>query len=254
MRGAAALSFYLTSTLFPLLIILYTLLGSSPARMEAILRVARGLMAAESASVIEDFLEYVARNNSRAMMMAAFLLLLSSASAAMRTMQAAIGELQGETRYRGLKNVLFSLILSLLFVAALYFAILVMLTGESFFARLGRSFRVFDLARLWQLLRYPALGAAEYAIIFGLYSASLPEDARYPVGAGALAAALALVGVSLAYSAVIGASARYPLVYGSLASFILLMMWLHTCCIVVLSGAALNVAVRDLRRGRPKSV
>ena len=77
-RASAALSFFLTSTLFPLLIILYTLLGNSPERIGRILDFVRQVMAGESADTIEEFLRYVANNNSRSMMTAALLLLLSS--------------------------------------------------------------------------------------------------------------------------------------------------------------------------------
>ena len=247
-RASAALSFFLTSTLFPLLIILYTLLGSSPDRIERIMGFAHQLMAAETADTIGDFLSYVAHNNSRSMMMAALILLLTSASAAVRTLQATIGEMQGEPRFRGLTDFLFSLIFSLLFTAALYFAILVMLTGREFLAWFKGIFPVFDSAGVWQVLRYPLLAAIEYAIICGLFLVSLPRRRRYPIGPGALLATAALVGVSVAFSAFIGASARYPLVYGSLASVILLMLWLYTCCLVIFSGAALNVALRDQRR------
>lgn len=247
-RASAALSFFLTSTLFPLLIILYTLLGSSAERLGRLVSFARELMAEKSALIIEDFLRYVAENNSQTMMMAALLLLLTSASAAMRTLQATIGELQGQPRYRGMKDFLFSLIFSLLFTAALYFAILVMLTGREILTWLNGFLPIFDISGVWQLLRYPLLAAIQYALICGLYTVSLPHSERYPIGAGALLATLLLVGVSVAYSAFIGASSRYPLVYGSLASVILLMMWLYTCCLVIVSGAALNVALRDQRR------
>ncbi|MBR0354300.1 MAG: YihY/virulence factor BrkB family protein [Oscillospiraceae bacterium] len=246
-RAAAALSFFLTSTLFPLLIILYTLLGSS-LRLDAVVEFAGRLMAEDSVETIEEFLRYVAANNSRSMMMAAFVLLLTSASAAMRTLQATITELQGAARYRGLKNFLYSLIVSLLLVLVLYFAILVMLTGKSFFIWINRFLPVVDFARVWQALRYPLLGAMQFAMIGGLYSVSRPRGDRYPIAWGAFLATLALVGVSVAYSAVIGVSTRYPLVYGSLASIILLMMWLYTCCIVIFSGAAWNIALRDQRR------
>ena len=247
-RASAALSFFLTSTLFPLLIILYTLLGSSAERINRILGFARELMAEDSAQTIAEFLRYVAENNSQAMMMAALILLLTSASAAMRTLQATIGELQGQPRYRGMKDLLFSLIFSLLFTAALYFAILVMLTGREVLLWLNGFLPVFKRIDVWQLLRYPLLAGIQYAIIYGLYWVSIPRSGRYPIAPGALLATLALVGVSVAYSAFIGASSRYPLVYGSLASVILLMMWLYTCCMVIFSGAALNVALRDQRR------
>ena len=57
-----------------------------------------------------------------------------------------------------------------------------------------------------------------------------------------------LVAVSMAFSTFIGASTKYPLVYGSLSAVILLMLWLYTCCMVILCGAAFNVARRDSER------
>lgn len=247
-RASAALSFSLTMTVFPLLIILYTLLGNNHERLVRITSFTRELLAERTADTIEEFLRYVALNNSQSMMLAALLVLVTSASAAVRSLQATIGELQGQQRYHGLKDFLFSVIFSLLFVAALYFAILVMLTGKDFLAWLNGYFPVFDIAGVWQTLRYPLLAAIDYLIICGVYEASMSRREHYPIRAGALLATAAMVGVCVAFSAFIGASARYPLVYGSLASVILLMTWLYTCCLVIYCGAAMNVALRDLRR------
>ena len=76
------------------------------------------------------------------------------------------------------------------------------------------------------------------------------EDISIYTEDGALAATLAMVGVSIAFSLFIGASARYPLVYGSLASVILLMFWLYTACVVIYCGAAVNIALRNVRDER----
>ena len=247
-RASAALSFFLTSTLFPLLIILYTLLGSSPELIERIMHYAQTLMAEKTADTIGDFLNYVASNNSQKMMLAALALLLTTASAAVRTLQATIGELQGETRYRGLGDLLFSLIFSLLFTAALYFSLLVMLTGRAFLTWVNSFLPILDIALAWQIIRYPLMAAILYLIICGLYLSSMPRRERYPIMPGALLSTAALVAVSVGFSFIIGASARYPLVYGSLASIIMLMLWLYTCCLILLCGAALNVALRDQHR------
>lgn len=247
-RASAALSFFLTSTLFPLLIILYTLLGSSPELIKRIMHYVRILMAERTADIIGDFLNYVGRNNSQKMMLAALLLLLTTASAAVRTLQATVGEMQGKPRFRGLMDFLFSLVFSLLFTAALYFSLLVMLTGRAFLVWVNSFLPILDIALTWQIVRYPLMAAILYLIICGLYLSSMPRKDRYPIMPGALFSTAALVAVSVAFSFIIGASARYPLVYGSLASVILLMLWLYTCCLMLLCGAALNVALRDQQR------
>ena len=178
---------------------------------------------------------------------------MSAASAAVRSLQATIGELQGQQRYTGLRDFLFSVIFSLLFVAALYFAMLVMLTGKDFLAWLSGWVPGVDSTGVWHLLRYPLLAAIDYAIICGVYKVSMPRGMRYPIYAGALFSTAAMVGVCIAFSVFIGASARYPLIYGSLASVVLLMMWLYTCCLMIYCGAALNVALREQRRERQQT-
>ena len=244
--ASAALSFYLTMTLFPLLIILYTLLGNSHGFITRALEFARGVLAAKTVDVIKEYLRYVVLNNSRSMILAALFVLVTSASAAVRTLQATIGQLQGKQRFQGLKDFLFSVVFSLLFTAALSFAILVMLTGKDFFAWLKGLIPSVDMGGIWQVLRYPLLALIVYGILCGVYAVSRSHDGRYPIRAGAVTATAAMIGVCVGYSAVIGASSRYPLVYGSLASVILLMMWLYTVCLVIVCGAALNVALRDV--------
>ena len=246
-RASAALSYFLTMTLFPLLIILYTLLGNSYDKAMRVLNFAKNFIAAESADTIAEFLRYVASNNSTAMMIAAVLVLVTSASAAVRSLQATIGEMQGGQRFQGLMGFVFSVILSLLFVAALYFGVLVMLTGREFIQWLNGVLPFIDIRDSWNTLRFLVLAGIDFGIVWGIYAVSKRRIDRYPTALGAMLAMLGMVGVSIAFSLIIGASARYPLVYGSLASVILLMFWLYTACLVIYCGAAFNIALRNVR-------
>ncbi len=246
-RASAALSYFLTMTLFPFLIILYTLLGNSYDKAMRILAFARNFIAENSAETIAEFLRYVAANNSTAMMIAALVVLVTTASAAVRSLQATIGEMQGGQRFQGTMDFVFSIIFSLLFVAALYFAVLVMLTGREFIQWLNGVLPFVDIRDSWNVLRFIVLAAIDYGIVWTIYAVSKRRGDRYPTAVGALTATLAMVGVSIAFSLFIGASARYPLIYGSLASVILLMFWLYTACLVIYCGAAINIALRNVR-------
>lgn len=249
-RASAALSYYLTMTFFPLVICLYTLLGNSYDKAMRVLRFAENIMAADTVSFLEDFLYYVASNNSTAMMMAAILVLLTSASAAIRSLQGTIGDLQGGQRFVGALGYLFSVVFSLLFLAALYFAILVMLTGHSVIERLNQLLPFVDIRQSWEYVRFLVLAGIDYVIIWGIYEVSKRSWDSYQTFPGALFSTVAMVGASIAFSVFISASSKYPLVYGSLASVILLMLWLHTCCMVIYCGAAINIVIRELRTGK----
>lgn len=246
-RAAAALSYFLTMTFFPLVICLYSLLGSSYDKAMRIVDFAGTLMASETASYIREFLGYVAANNSSAMLIAGVTVLVTSSSAAVRTLQATIGEMQGRPRYQGLAGLVFSLVFSLVFLATVYFAMLVMLTGRSFMYRLNSFLPFIDLSRSWSSVRFLLLAAIEFVIIWGVYEVSISRADNYRTWPGALLSSAALVGVSAVFSLVISASAKYPLVYGSLASVILLMLWLYLCSLVIYCGAAFNIVLRDFK-------
>lgn len=246
-RASAALSYYLTMTFFPLIICLYTLLGNSYDKAMSVLSFTEHLMASETVDFLEDFLYYVAENNSLAMMMAGIVVLLTSASAAVRSLQGTIGELQGGQRFQGALGYFFSVVFSLLLLAALYFAILVMLTGRSVIERLNQMLPFIDISQSWRYVRFLVLAGIEYVICLGVYEGSKRSWDSYSTWPGALLATVALVGVSIAFSVFIDASTKYPLVYGSLASVILLMLWLYFCCMVIFCGAAVNIVIRDMK-------
>lgn len=244
-RSAAALSYYLTMSLFPLVICLYTLLGDSYGKMLQLLELLDRFLSAETTRYVKHFLEYVAKNHSPAMLFAGVTLLLTSATSAVHSLQTAIGEMQGGTRYKGLRDFVFSLLFSLAFLAAMYFAILVMLTGQDFLELVESYVPVLRISRSWTWLRFLVLGGIEFVILWGMYEASLRREDPYSTAPGAVFGTIGIVAMSWVFSVFIAVSARYPLVYGSLASLVLLMFWLFLCCQIIFLGAALNVSVRN---------
>ena len=249
--AAAALSYYLTLTFFPLMICLYTMLGSSYEKISSLLELGKSLLAPDTAILLQDFLRYVSENHNSTMLFAGLVLLISSASAAERSLHAGIGKLQGALRFQGLSGYAFSVIFAVLFLAALYFAVLVILSGRDMLAILSRYLPLLDLRSSWNWLRFILLAGIELMMIWAVYEVSKTEEEKYSTFYGAVFAALALTLVSLAFSLFIGASSRYPLVYGSLASVILLMLWLYVCCMVIYLGAAVNICLRDMEKQTP---
>ena len=246
-RSSAALSYYLTMTIFPLIICLYTMLGNSYIKAMTVLSFAEKFMAAETARSIEDFLLYVASNNSNAMMVAGLTVLVTSASAACRSLQATIGDMQGGQRFQGLFGFLFSIVFSLLFLAALYFAVLVMLTGHTVIDKTNELLPFIDISNSWNWLRFIVLFGIFFVIIWGVYEISKRSSDNYHTFGGAILSTVASVVVCVVFSIFISASAKYPLVYGSLASVILLMFWLYTCCLMIYCGAVFNITIRNIK-------
>ena len=251
---AAALAYNLTMTFFPLVIVLYSMLGNNYVKAMRILAFAEYLMAEETISAIRDFLVYVATDRSPAMLAAGVTVLLTSASAAVRAIQYTIGRMQGGTRFRGVLGFLFSIVLSLLLIVCIYPIMMIMLAGRGLMDQLNSIIPILDISRSWDTVRFPLLGGIVLLLYWGIYLVFQKKGEHYPTFPGAILATLAMVAVSFGFSAIISASVRYPLVYGSLASLILLMMWLYFCSLVIYCGAALNIVLRDMDREKKKEI
>ena len=246
-RAAAALSYCLTMTFFPLIICLYSLLGSNYDHVVQAVNFISQFISAKTTEMLRSFLKYVAQSNSKGMFYAGVILFLTSASAAERNLQMTIGEMQGRQRFKALGDFVFSLVFSLAFVTAIYFAILVLFTSRELIGRLNTLLPFVDIGGSWLWIRFVLLAGICMVLFWAIYYVAQPRKERYPCFAGALFSTLAVEGMSLLFSNFIAVSARYPLVYGSLASLILLMFWLYLNCQIIYLGAALNLALRDLK-------
>jgi membrane protein len=95
-RSSAAMAYYLTMSLFPLIVCLYALLGRSYQQMIQVLELADRVLQPSTTQYLKSFLLYVANNPSKTMVAAAILLLLSSASAAVRVLRQGLREIRGQ--------------------------------------------------------------------------------------------------------------------------------------------------------------
>lgn len=246
--ASAALSYYFTMTFFPLIICLYTMLGNSYDQAMRIVQFLKSFASEEAIDLISDFLVYVASNNSPAMMVAGLAVLVTSASAASRSIQTTIGRMQGGVKFKAFMYFAFSILFSLVFLAAIYFAMLVMLTGRQFITTVNKLLPFIDISHSWNWMRFLVMGGIFFVLVWGVYETAKRNCDEYSTFHGTVVTTVALVAESLLFSVFIGRSAKYPLVYGSLASLILLMLWLYSCCLIIYVGAAVNIALRDTRQ------
>ena len=243
--AAAGLSFFLTMTFFPLLICLHSMLGSLFPATEELRGFLSVLLPQTTVAAILDYLRYVAANQSDTMVVMALTVVATSAAAAFRTIQRVIGEMRGRIRYTGVFALVVSFCFSLLFLAAIYFAVVLIVTGKWFLDFADRHIYSVNISDSWPWARFVLLFFLLFAIISGLYRITAPRGRSTRLLPGAVTASVSLAAVSVFFSAFIGASAKYPLLYGSLASVIVIMLWLYTCGIILFLGAGVNIALEQ---------
>lgn len=257
-RSAAALSYFLVLTLFPLLVCVNYFIGLFHLDLEVMLRSLDQVVPPGVLAVLEDYLGYVSGSQSDALLMASLITILISASAGLRTLLATLDEIHRAEEVPVLRRVLVSVALSALFLVTVYLSVVVIFTGEWFFWWLRQALPprlaelIGPLSSLWQWMRYLLLFCFVLLLILIVYRAGTPRGAvRGPVMAlSSLGPALAIVAASVLFSWFIGMSSRYALVYGSLASLIILLAWLYLCGNILLLGAVAGRVLEDRLRSR----
>jgi len=252
-RSAAALSYYLTISVFPFLIAVSAILGSLHMKESDLFFLLEDVIPAGVFTIVTEFLGNVSGEGAGLVLSVGLLAMLTSSSAAYRSFTGIMGEIQGKMRFTGLWGGLFSFVFSVAFLAAIYVSGLVILSGEWLMQILEKYFSIGDMLMIWTWIRFVILFLLLFSTIYGLYIISAPRETkrthRLP---GALAASFLLVLASMIYSRMINASIKYAIVYGSLASFIILMIWLYTCGIILIMGNVFNLSLRkNIEREQP---
>ena len=252
--ASAALSYNLTMTFFPLVIVLYTMLGNNYVRAMRVLAFIELFMASETVAAIHEFLIYVATDRSTAMLIAGITVLVSSASAAVRSLHYTIGRMQGGESYRGIRAVIYSIVFSVLLIAGLYIVIIILFAGSELAEIINSIIPVIDISGGWNDIRLLLIGGIELLLFWGIYLLSRKKGEPYETFPGALLATIAMSAVNHVFSVFIAESIKYSLVYGSLASMILLMLWLYFSSMVIYGGAALNIVLRDMKQAEQRNI
>ena len=244
-RSAAALSYYLTMTVFPMIVFLYALFGQSYSMALRVLNYLSQFLSAGTTELLRNYIRHVADSNSDGILLAAAMVMLMPASTAIRSLETAIAEMQGGRRFRMVTDILLSLVLAVALVGTFYFAIAAMVTGRTIITKLARHFPGLRVAVWWTWMRFLLLGSMVLLSLWGIFSLAKSREDHYRALPGAALSTVAIVVNSYIFSTFISASAHYSLVYGSLASLVLLMFWLFLTCQMILIGAAFNIGLRD---------
>lgn len=246
-RSAAELAYFLTMSVFPMLICLHAMLGSLFPESQSLLLSVGGLIPENAREIISDYVEYVSTHSSNTMLATGLAAMATTSAAAFRCLHNIMADIQGLPRFRGVRFLISSFFFSLVFLAVIYFAVIVLISGGWLINFLDSYLTFLHISSAWEWLRFVMLFAALLMIVYGIYRITAPKGTAM-IMPGALAATVSLVAVSMLFSWFIGMSVKYSLIYGSLASIIIMMFWFYVCGIVVIMGNALNIVIRRMRK------
>ena len=253
-RAAAELAYFLILTFFPIMICISAFVNELHLDLAVLVDRAEPFLPEGVLAIFQDYLIYIDTNQSSTMLFAGAMLTVLFASAAVRGLMNIMHELYGRATFRGVGQVIASILFSVLLLATIYLSLAVVVTGNWFFHLLGQVLGLEGLVErfgTWQWVKYLLLLGLVFLFILLLYRFAAPLDRpRPPVVPGALAASAALAVASMIFSLLMGSSTRYSLVYGSLASVIIMLVWLYLCGTILILGDVVNYVLYTHRKER----
>ena len=122
-----------------------------------------------------------------------------------------MGDILGRERYSGAFSYVVSVLYSLVFLAAIYFSVVVVVTGNWFLQFIDDNILFISVSKTWAWLRFVLLFLILNVIIYGVYRFTSAKRLNMALMPGACAASVALVSVSMVFSWGVSAFARYSI-------------------------------------------
>lgn len=256
-RAAAALSYFLIMTLFPMLICVQWILGALGEDIVLFLEGFSHLIPSGVIEIIEEYLSYTGSQSGGLLFIGITTAVYTGASA-FRTLSDTLREIFESYGGNETARFIFSFIYSVLFLVAVYIFAIIVLAGkwlinllEPFFLQI-EFINLIDLANLWNWFRFVILDIVSATLLYTVYYCNAWRSPyKMKILPGAVFGSLVLTFVSGFFSWFISSSVKYSAVYGSLASVIILMLWLYILANIILIGALVNKELSD-HRGDPK--
>lgn len=236
-------SFFLMLSLFPLAILLLTILQYIPVTKNDLLALIEMIVP----QTLWPFFEYLTNDlyadRSFAILSFSIIATLWSASKGLHSVLYGLNKVAGAEETRPwLHRRLLCMMYTLVTLAALILTLLLNVFGKRILAFL-EAHRMLLYVPLSQIMRHTYLySLALLTLYFSALYLCLPNrrERFIRVLPGALAAAGAWLLFSAGFSLYVNHSGRYSSLYGSLSTILLTMLWLYICLSILFYGAYLN--------------
>ena len=237
----AELTFYLTTSFFPFLILLLALISITPLSAEETLFKLLSNLPNEVYTIVVYILTGVER--STVIIAISGILSIWSISGAVSTINKALNRM-----YQTEESRHFIIIRSIGFVFAILLAVLIILTffliimGNVIGMAISRFFPSFNL--LWHVLRLCIAYIVLYISLSFIYKILPNKKLNFKsITVGSLFTAILWGASSVVFSFYVDNFSKYHIIYGGLAGIIVLISWLYMSSAMLLIGGEINATI-----------
>jgi membrane protein len=262
---AAAMTYYVLMSLFPLLLValsLLGLLGEYPRTYNALLGHLRHVVPAPTLDTVDRSLRGALRHKgtaSTALAFSAVAALYGSTGALEATRRALNVVFEVSSGRSFLRRKAIDVVSSIALVVLVVISLIAVFLGGSAADEVFRSIGAAGTARdVWAVARWPAAIAVAMLIFSGIYyvTPDVKQRSFVLITPGAAIGVLVWLGVTFAFSQYLSHFPAAGAVYGAFAAAIFLIVWLWLTNVALLFGAELDAEIereRQMAEGVPEA-
>lgn len=245
---AAQLAYFFLLSLFPLLILVMTLIGYLPLDEQSILDALSSVIPGESMVFIEANIRMLLNQQNTGLLSIGILGTLWSASNGVNAIIRALNRAyQVEETRPFLVSRFVAIILMFAMIAVIVVALLLPVLGRMIGVYIFSFFGLSDdFIQFWNTFRWVISAIVFFIVFLALYRLAPSRNIHLKnVVPGALFTTLSWQLTSLAFSYYVETIGDYSATYGSLGAVIVLMIWFYMSGIIIIIGGTINAVTEE---------
>lgn len=237
---AAQATFFMILSVFPLIMLILTLVGFTDISEEYLISIVSGFVPAMIDDLVEQIIYEIYSSASGMVLSVAAVIVIWAASKGVFAITVGMRKIFGTTSESNfVKNRLLSMLYVIIFVVAIVFALVLLVFGNSIFHLIMNHITfIHDYSRIIIFLKFVISIVVLSALFVAIFKTARCKKYRFrDYLLGAVISALGWYVFSYIFSLYVSLSANFSYMYGSLSAIIVLMLWLYFCTYILFVGA-----------------
>ena len=240
---AASACYFMVLAVFPLLVLVLSILRYTPLELQTLLELLDGLVPTALMGAVERLVRSTYENSSTALLSVSVVVALWSAGRSIYGLVMGLNAIYGVKESRNYFHIrAINALYMVLFIVVLVLTLVIHVFGKAIVAMLPvEAYPIFGFLADVVNSRYLLLLLVQTALFTAMYAA-LPNK-RNPAREcvpGAVLASIGWQGFSAVFSLYVDNFRAYSHIYGSVYAVALCMLWLYCCVYIIFLGGAFN--------------
>ncbi len=248
-RASAQLAYYLFFSLFPIIVLVNTIISRFDVDIISILHRFETLLPGQVIEIVIDYLNYLSGVDAPYIFFVGLAMTLYALTRCLNSLLTSVRQAY-RIKKAGVVNYMTAAILSALILLSFFLLSLVIMGGEVAVTHLDAYIHIpASVTALLRLLKFVLLPGYMLFMLSGFYY--LVPSRRYSFSKALPGAVFAVVGITMVtslFSYYVSHFSNYSLIYGSLAAVMILMIWLQLVSTMLILGGELNDVLIEMNR------